>query len=54
MLGAHLEDLNDAVQLDRLRFRLFDGGVRLFNKRCIVLRHLVHLSNGDVDLGDGR
>ena len=48
------EDVHDPVELAGLRLGLFDGGIGLFHQGRIVLGHLVHGADRDVDLFDSR
>ena len=47
------EKVDDAIEFGGLDFRLLHARIGLLDQRCIVLRHLVELPNGGVDLVDG-
>ena len=46
------EDRHDLTQGAGLRRHRLRGGRGLFNQRGVLLRHLVHLRNGGIDLLD--
>ncbi len=51
---AKLENVDHAIELGGLAFRLLDGCVGLFDESGVVLGHFVRLADGDGNFVDGR